>query len=1039
MSKKLTNEGPEQRLRKLEKDKRWSLIQSIQAAVVIHSSDTKIVQCNQIAQNLFGLTENQMMGKEAIDPVWNFLCEDGSIMPLEEYPVNQVLKNKKTLKNYITGIRKPDKLDPTWVLVSAVPEIDDKSSISQVIVTFIDITELKRTEETLKSEIDKLKALLNGLASTGIGVDIVNTDYVVLHQNQTLIDRFGNIVGKKCFKEYMHLDEPCSFCPINKALETKKMERVELRGVDGNFYEILATPLTNPDGTVDRMIEVVLDITERKKFELDLLEANEKYSSLFHQSLQGIYLHDLDGSIIDVNEMACMQTGFSKEELIKLNVFDLHPVTDDSNSFQKDEILHLWSQWDTFKRHSVEGEHQKKDGAVIPVQISTGPITLNNKKLLLAVVQDITEIKKDEKERRELQAQLSNAIEIAHLGPWEYDVATDTFTFNDYFYKIFRTTAEEVGGYKMKPEEYAERFLYPDDIPRVREETLKALETEDPNYKTRTEHRIIYSDGTIGHVSVQIFIVKDDRGKTIKTYGVNQDITDRIRAEEELRESDKFSFNLLENSQNTIIVFNPDTSVRYVNPSFEKITGYTPEEVIGVKAPYPWWVDDPVFETIKERIELGREGIHLAERRYLKKNGDYFWVELSITPVFTNRELKYSFSTWIDITDRRHMEDQLQQALKMESIGTLAGGIAHDFNNILSPILLHSEMIIDDLQPDDPLQHDIKEIHKAGKRARDLVQQILAFARKRLKEKIVLKTSHIVKETMKFLRATIPTTIDIQYDNKAEHDAVLADPTQLNQIVMNLCTNAAHAMREKGGLLEIILENEDVLGSKAKEFIKLNPGQYLKLSVKDNETGIAPDIKDRIFEPYFTTKGVGEGTGFGLATVHSIVQSYGGDIIVESEVGTGSNFYVYLPLERAESQDLKEGSIEIPMGNEHILFVDDEEAIVNIMQKSLERLGYKVTGRTSSVEALKAFRNNPEKFDLVITDMTMPNMTGEDLAKELMIIKSETPLILCTGFSNKIDEERTKEIGIRAFVMKPIIVSEIAKTIRDVLDHGWGS
>ncbi|MFC1838078.1 PocR ligand-binding domain-containing protein [Thermodesulfobacteriota bacterium] len=511
-----------------------------------------------------------------------------------------------------------------------------------------------------------------------------------------------------------------------------------------------------------------------------------------------------------------------------------------------------------------------------------------------------------------------------------------------------------------------------------------------------------------------------------------------IEIRKQIEESENRTRSILETAMDGFWVVDKHGRILEVNDTYCKMTGYNRQELFKMTN-----FDLDADETPENIADHTQKLIKKREERFIRrqkrKDGSIFDVEMSVK----YQPEEENFIVFLrDISEQKHAEEvkknleaQLSQAQKMEGIGTLAGGIAHDFNNILSPILMHSELIMEDLPSDDPLKHDIKEIYKAGERARDLVQQILTFAQKRLKEKIVLKSSHIVKEAIKFLRSTLPTTVEMKFDNKAEHDTVLADPTQINQIIMNLCTNASHAMREKGGILEIILDNEVITASKAKRMLNINPGEYLKITVKDNGTGIDADIKNKIFEPYFTTKGVGEGTGFGLATVHSIVQSYGGDIIVESEVGKGSTFDVYIPLEKTEAQDLKEDRTESPIGTESILFVDDEESIVNIMKKSLKRFGYKVTGRTSSVEALEAFRNNPDKFDLVITDMTMPNMTGEDLAKELMTIKTGTPVILCTGFSEKIDEEKAKEIGISSFVMKPIIANEIAITIRELLDH----
>jgi len=380
------------------------------------------------------------------------------------------------------------------------------------------------------------------------------------------------------------------------------------------------------------------------------------------------------------------------------------------------------------------------------------------------------------------------------------------------------------------------------------------------------------------------------------------------------------------------------------------------------------------------------------------------------------------------------LEAQLQQAQKMESIGTLAGGIAHDFNNILSPIMIHSEMGMMDLPSDSPTQHNLKEIYKAGERARDMVRQILAFSRKEEGERTVIKITSVLKEAIKMLRSFIPTTIDIHQKLEAESDTVFADPTQIHQVLLNLCNNAAHAMREKGGTLEVHLAREDLDPETAEQYSNLNPGSYIKLTVSDTGSGIDNETMQKIFDPYFTTKDVGEGTGMGLAIIHGIVRGYDGDITVESELGKGTTFNVYLPRVYEEASLVERSFAEFPRGTERILFVDDEKVFVDIIQPMLEKLGYEVTARTSSIEALEAFRNNPEGFDLVITDMAMPNMTGKDLAKELMTIRPDIPIILCTGFSDQIDEYKAKVMGINAFLMKPVVTRQIANAIREVLD-----
>ena len=386
--------------------------------------------------------------------------------------------------------------------------------------------------------------------------------------------------------------------------------------------------------------------------------------------------------------------------------------------------------------------------------------------------------------------------------------------------------------------------------------------------------------------------------------------------------------------------------------------------------------------------------------------------------------------------DRKKLEAQLQQSQKMESIGTLAGGIAHDFNNMLGIIVGNTELAMDDVPESNPARHNLEEIRTASMRARDVVKQILAFSRQSQQGMKPIRISLIIKESLKLLRSSIPTTIEINQDISSKSDTVLADSTQINQVLINLCTNAAHAMGEKGGVLEVSLNNIQIDEDSAIHYHELSPGKYVRLTVSDTGHGIETKILGRIFDPYFTTKKVGEGSGMGLSVVHGIVKSHNGDISVSSEPGKGTIFQVFFPYIENKLVPEIEITVEIPRGKERILYVDDEKAMVDAIQPMVERLGYKVTARTSSIEALEAFRANPDRFDLIITDFTMPNMTGMELAKELLKLRSDTLIILCTGYSERINEDKAKESGIRAFVMKPVILSEIANTIRKVVDQG---
>ncbi|MEA2040366.1 MAG: ATP-binding protein, partial [Thermodesulfobacteriota bacterium] len=477
------------------------------------------------------------------------------------------------------------------------------------------------------------------------------------------------------------------------------------------------------------------------------------------------------------------------------------------------------------------------------------------------------------------------------------------------------------------------------------------------------------------------------------------------------------------------------------NKSMLDLLGYAGEEMMGLKAQdtYAHPRDRNRFQKEIEKKGFVRD----YELNLCKKDG----VEIDCLITATVRRADDGSILWYygiirDITEKKRaqkekmqIEIQLRQAQKMEAIGTLAGGIAHDFNNILAAVIGYAGLAKMRVPEDSKVLTDLDQILKSGNRAKTLIQQILAFSRKQELEQRPLQLKYIVKETLNLLRATLPTDIEIKDDIAKDAGIVNADPTQMQQVIMNLCTNAGHAMQEEGGVLAVGLANVELDDIAAAQYLDMSPGRYLRLTVSDTGYGMTPDVNDRIFEPYFTTKEKGVGTGLGLSVVKGIVDSHGGTITVYSEPGKGSTFHVYLPLIQEEviMPEMDEQA-PVPTGNERIIFVDDEKALVDSGKQTLEQLGYKVTTMTSSIEALELFRNNPDKFDLVITDMTMPRMTGDKLAGELMKIRTDIPVIICTGFSKRISEEKAREMGIKGLAMKPLVMRDLAEAVRKALD-----
>ncbi|MFZ5763523.1 MAG: response regulator [Thermodesulfobacteriota bacterium] len=445
-------------------------------------------------------------------------------------------------------------------------------------------------------------------------------------------------------------------------------------------------------------------------------------------------------------------------------------------------------------------------------------------------------------------------------------------------------------------------------------------------------------------------------------------------------------------------------------------------------------------ETIWEHMVAG-DPITI-ETIHRRKDGTTFPVEVRL--VLVEMEGKaYVQGLARDITERRRaaennerLEAQLRQAQKMEAIGTLAGGIAHDFNNILTAIIGYAELLRYDLVPGSEASAKLEEIAKASNRARELVRHILTFSRNKASHREPLQVEPLVKEAVKLLRATIPTTIDIRQHLAPDCPMVLADPTQLHQVVVNLCTNAAQAMEHQGnGTIDLSLTCEEIRDNERAGRLGIESGRYLCLAVRDNGPGIAPEVMEHIFEPYFTTKEFGKGTGMGLAVVHGIVRGCGGGVEVQSEPGQGAVFRLYFPaVEAAVEPPAANKEEPAPGGSERLLFVDDEEMLVRLARSLFTGLGYRVTAMTSSLEALTLFRQNPAAFDCIVTDQTMPALSGLAFAREALAIRPDIPVVLCTGYSAVVDEDKAKDAGIRAFVQKPLVRNDIARVLRRALD-----
>jgi two-component system, cell cycle sensor histidine kinase and response regulator CckA len=596
-------------------------------------------------------------------------------------------------------------------------------------------------------------------------------------------------------------------------------------------------------------------------------------------------------------------------------------------------------------------------------------------------------------------------------------------------------TVNEVIGINLAEQIYA--------FPEERKLFMKEL--AEKGFVRNFEARLKRKDGTTWWACTNAQYFRGPDGSIQGVEGITRDITSIKAAEEEqkrVRQELEASHKMLKSFLNAVpdllIVIDRDFQIRYSN---YREQDQVPEDRVEkrqtcfsrfkkLEEPCEDCTARSVFDTgqIVERQMVNPADGRTSEARAFPIFDDQGRVEMVIEHIRDISEQKRMEA------ERQDYEARLQQIQKMEALGTLAGGIAHDFNNILVAVIGYAELSLGSMTEENPLHRNLQQILMAGVRARDLVHQILTFSRQEKREPKPLQIGNLVDEALEMLRSTLPATIEMDQHFSADVEYVMADPTQIHQIIINLCTNAAQAMEEEGGQLTVKLSQVDLTARDVSAHPDVLPGSYVKLSVQDTGKGIAPDIIGKIFHPYFTTKDKGKGTGLGLAMVHGIIKIYGGFIDVESRPGKGTIFHVCIPtIGQLPARDDPQGA-ELATGKEHILLVDDEPLVVDVIQEMLKTQGYRITTADGSLKALETFRKAPRDFDLVITDMTMPKLTGDRLSQEIKKIRTDIPIILCTGYSDKLADKSALDFGVQDFMVKPIKQADLVKTVRNVLD-----
>ena len=756
-------------------------------------------------------------------------------------------------------------------------------------------------------------------------------------------------------------------------------------------------------------------LNKEKQLHYRLQISEEKFRRAFHTSPDSINLNSMDGTYLEINDGFCKTLGYTPEEVIgktstELNIWE--DVTD------REKLITGLKQ--TGRVENMEAEFTCKDGSIVSGLMSATLIDLNGEPHILSITRNISTYKK----------QQEKLLKAKQRWQHTFDAIADSIIVRDADMKV------------LQANKAAREFFNPDDLDQSNIPCFPPpLETENncadcPVTKT-------FADGQF-HSAV---IKYKNQGKTfmvtshpifspsntvVHVVEVARDISEHLAMEQD----HILLTTAIDQSSETIIITGIDGNIQYVNPAFEEQTGYSRSEVLGAN---PRILnsdkhDKSFYHQLWTTILSGRTWHGKLINQ--KKNGTLFTEKATISPVFDKKGALINFiAVKRDITHEQVLEQQLQQAQKLEAIGTLAGGIAHDFNNILGAILGFAEMARIEIPETSPAKEDVGEIIVAGQRAVELVKQILTFSRQDNEKLQPVKVQSILKETFKLLKASLPSTIHLQQQIDTSCKPILGNSNRLHQVILNICTNAKHALGEKQGQISISLQQQKITWDNID---KLAPfaaeDTFLELAIADNGCGMDQQTLNRIFDPFFTTKPKEQGTGLGLSVTHGIIKQHGGEIKVTSSPGEGTTFHIYLPTIELMPEQLSETPVDpLPGGNEHIILVDDEKFLVEITERMLTNLGYTVTPFTDAVKALSWMKNNLSCFDLLITDITMPELTGMDLTKQLLALRPQLPIIFCTGFSETMNKKRATTLGIRSYLMKPVAKRQLAKTLHKVL------
>ena len=769
------------------------------------------------------------------------------------------------------------------------------------------------------------------------------------------------------------------------------------------------------------------DITERKKAVTHLRESEERYRVAIESSNDGVALFRGPGLIYGNQRFLDMFGYDSLEEAQHMDRFlRIHP-----------EDREMVARYTARRQRgepapsSYECKGIGKNGAIMHLEVSVASVIYLGEPASLAYLRDVTERKRVEEAFYASRLQLSEAMDLAHIVYWESDPAAQTYVFNDPFYAFYGTTAEQEGGYRMTREDYAQRFIHPDDLPLYYQSLEKNTLRRGPESVADMEHRIIRRDGEVRHILARIRVIKDDSGCIVKRYGANQDITERKEAEESLKRSEATLRSLIDATREAVLLVDREGGILIANETAAERLGTRVGDLVGTCL-YDYF-PPKLAELRRERFERvirTGEPVCFQDERSDRSYETYGY------PVVDKKRTVTALAIFArDITERKNLEAQLRQAQKMEAIGTLAGGVAHDFNNILTVIIGFANLIQMGIDKDDLLRPYVHQIVASSERAADLTQSLLAFSRK---QRITLEpqtVNGVVASTAKLLRRLLPEDIEIAMNLTDEDAFSLLDVTQIGQILMNLATNARDAMPH-GGSLTITTERARLDENFKKAHGFGQPGEYVRLSVSDTGTGMDERTMERIFEPFFTTKELGKGTGLGLASAYGIVKQHNGYITVSSRPLEGATLDLYLPL--IDTPHPREGvsaAEEIERGTETILIVEDDRDVRNMLTRILESHGYTTIEAIDGNDAIRLHHEHREKVDLIMLDVVMPGKNGKEALREITHTDPRVKALFMSGYTGDIVFEKGIYDVAVDFLPKPFTPNKLLQKVREVLDR----